>query len=145
MLKNKSWTPSTKKGHKVFCKSKRFKLNMTDWPWLQKELVWPINKTDVGVGYHFLCTNLGDKILCTYYQTIIFMGVYQRWATHALKPKSVVEMHFRENSKKTQSLRKKGCRQKCLDKSLIYVTYLLLLTVQLSFWGTKKKYKNNFC
>ena len=36
------------------------------------------------------------------------MGVYQQWATHALKPKSVVEMHFRENSKKTQSLRKKG-------------------------------------
>ena len=27
-------------------------------------------------------------------------------------------MHFRANSKKTQSLGKNGCRQKCLDKSM---------------------------
>ena len=37
---------------------------------------------------------------------------------YALKPKSVLEIHFRANSKKTQSLGKNGCRQKCLDKSL---------------------------
>ena len=43
-----------------------------------------------------------------YYQTIIFTGVYQRWAMYALKPKSVLEMHFRANSKKTQSLGTNG-------------------------------------
>ena len=55
-------------------------------------------------------------------------GVYQRWTTYALKSKSVSEMYFPVilmskfndlvNSKKTQSLWKNGCRQKCLDKSL---------------------------
>ena len=48
---------------------------------------------------------------------------------NAMKSKSVPEMHFPAiwrskftdlaNSKKTQSLGKNGCRQKCLDKSLI--------------------------
>ena len=41
---------------------------MAHWPrhvWLQKKLVWPINKADLGVGYELLCTNLGDGILCT--------------------------------------------------------------------------------
>ena len=42
-----------------------------------------------------------------YYQTITFTGVYQLWATYALKPQSVLDMHFRANSKKTQSLGKK--------------------------------------
>ena len=37
---------------------------------------------------------------------------------YALKPKSVLEIHFRANSKKTKSLGKNGCRQKCFDKSL---------------------------
>ena len=54
-----------------------------------------------------------------YYQTIIFTGIYQRWSTYALKPKSVSDLHFRAKSKKTQSLGKNGCRQKCLDKSLL--------------------------
>ena len=53
-----------------------------------------------------------------YYQTIIFTGVYQRWTTYALKPKSVLGMHFRANSKKTPSLGKNDCRLRCLDKSL---------------------------
>ena len=53
-----------------------------------------------------------------YYQNIIFTGIYQQWTMYALKPKSVLEIHFRANSKKTQSLGKNGCRQKCLDKSL---------------------------
>ena len=53
-----------------------------------------------------------------YYQTIIFTGVYQQWTMYALKPKSVLEIHFRANSKKTKSLGKNGCRQKCFDKSL---------------------------
>ena len=35
------------------------------------------------------------------------MGVYQLWATYALKPQSVLDMHFHANSKKTQSLGKK--------------------------------------
>ena len=42
------------------------------------------------------------------------MGVYQRWTTYALKPESVSEMHFRENSKKTQSLGKKQLYTKVL-------------------------------
>ena len=53
-----------------------------------------------------------------YYKLIIFTGVYQQWTTYALKPKSVSEMHFLANCKKTQSLGKNSCRQKCLDKSL---------------------------
>ena len=53
-----------------------------------------------------------------YYQTIIFTGLYQLWGTYALKPENVSEMHFHANSKKTQSLGKNGCRQKCLDKSM---------------------------
>ena len=39
---------------------------MTDWPFLygyKKTLVWPTNKTDLGVGYQRLCTNLGDGIV----------------------------------------------------------------------------------
>ena len=57
--------------------------------------------------------------------------VYQPWTTYALKSKSVLEMHipvirrskFTDlvNSKKTQSLGKNTCRQKCLDKTLIYM------------------------
>ena len=53
-----------------------------------------------------------------YYQTKIFMGVYQQWTTYALKPKSGLEMHFHANNEKTQSFGKNSCRQKCLDKSL---------------------------
>ena len=42
-----------------------------------------------------------------YYKLIIFTGVYQQWTTYALKPKSVLEMHFCANSKKTQIFEKK--------------------------------------
>ena len=57
---------------------------------------------------------------CVFYcQTIILTGLYQRRTMNALKPKSVLEMHFRANSQKTQSLGKNGCRQKCLDKILV--------------------------
>ena len=66
------------------------------------------------------------------------MGVYQRWTTYALKPESVSEMHFHANSKKTQSLGKNGCRQKCLDKSLcigfklqVLINALLCIAVKL--------------
>ena len=94
---------------------------MTGWLchiWLQKELVWPNSKADLGACYHLLCTNLGQGILCTFCHTIIFTGVYQWWVTYALKPKTVSEMHFGANSKKTQSFRKNDCRQRCLDKIL---------------------------
>ena len=49
-----------------------------------------------------------------YYQTIIFTGVYQRWTVYALKPKSVLEMRFCANSKKTRSLGKKWLQTKVL-------------------------------
>ena len=58
------------------------------------------------------------RFFILYCQTIEFTGVYQRWTTHALMPKSMSEMHFRTNSKKIQSLGKNSCRQKCLDKRL---------------------------
>ena len=67
VLKSKGWTPSIKRGCKVFFKSKSFKLNMTNWPchvWLQKKLVWPTNKADLGMCCQLFCTNLGDGILC---------------------------------------------------------------------------------
>ena len=58
------------------------------------------------------------RFFILYCQTIEFTGVYQGWTTYALMPKSMSEMHFRTNSKKTQSLGKSSCRQKCMDKSL---------------------------
>ena len=51
------------------------------------------------------------RFFILYCQTIEFTGVYQRWTTYALMPKSMSEMHFRTNSKNS-------CRQKCLDKRL---------------------------
>ena len=80
-----------------------------------KKLVWPANKADLGVSYQLLCTNLEDGILCTLLPNHNIHGCL----LYALKPKSVLETHFRANSKKTQSLGKNGCRQKCLDKSLL--------------------------
>ena len=42
---------------------------MTDWPchvWLQKKLVWPTNQAALErCVTDFLCTSLGDGILCT--------------------------------------------------------------------------------
>ena len=73
---------------------------MTDWPchvWLQKKIVLPTNKAALGVCYRFLCTNLGDGILCTLWPNHNIHevnGVYQQWTQYALKSKSVVEMHF---------------------------------------------------
>ena len=60
------------------------------------------------------------RFFVLYYQIIEFTGAYQRWTTYALIPKSVTEMHFRENSKRPQSLGKNGCRQNCLHKSLTF-------------------------
>ena len=80
-----------------------------------KKLVWPANKADLGVSYQLLCTNLEDGILCTLLPNHNIHGCL----LYALKPKSVLETHFRANSKKTQSLGKNGCRQKYLDKSLL--------------------------
>ena len=59
-------------------------------------------------------------------------GVYQQWTTNALKSKSVLEMHFpaiwgskftdlaKKTVRKFNLWEKNSCRQKCLDKSLIY-------------------------
>ena len=51
-----------------------------------------------GVCYRLLCTNLGDKILCTLSSNHNIHwenGVDYWWSTYALKSKSVSEMHFR--------------------------------------------------
>ena len=115
---------------------KGFKLNMINWSchvWLQKKLVWSTNRAALGVCYQLLCTNLGDGILCTWSPSHNIHGEngdYQRWTMYALKSKSVSEMHFpviwrskftdlANRKKTTQSLGKNGCRQKCLDKSLL--------------------------
>ena len=80
-----------------------------------------------GLLQTFMC-QVVDGILCTL--SPHHNGVYQQWTTYALKSKSVPEMHFPAisrskftdlaKSKKTQSLGKNGCGQKCLDKSLIW-------------------------
>ena len=79
----------------------------------------------LGVCYQLLWTNLGDGILCTLSPNHNIQGgngVYQQQAIYALKSKGMLEMHFPfdlANSKKTQSLGENGCRQKCLEKSLM--------------------------
>ena len=121
---------------------KRENINLTDWPchaWLQKR-VWPTNKATLGVCYWLLCTNLSDGNLGG-------NSVYQRWTICPLKSESVLKCIFLgsgdpnfkisilgalhggnlwdtdlANSTETQSLRKNGCRQKCLDESLITIT-----------------------
>ena len=69
------------------------KINWTTLVWL--EIFLTINAFWV-IGFCVL-----------YYQTIIFMGVYQLWATYALKPQSVLNMHFCANSKKNSIFRQK--------------------------------------
>ena len=74
------------------------------------------------------------RFFVLYYQTIEFTGVYQRWTMYALMPKSVSEMLFHANSKKTQSLGKNSYRQKCLDKSLIRDHMVFFLLLQTDFF-----------
>ena len=121
--------PIHKKGWQSFFKGKNFKLNMTDWHCH----VWLTNKAALVRGmlptfmhrfgwWDFMCT------LSPNHNARGENGVYQWRTIYALKSKSAWEMHFPAilisifndlvNSKKTQSLGKNGCRQKCLDKSL---------------------------
>ena len=73
---------------------------MTNWPchvWLQKNLVWSTNEAALWVSYRLLRTSLGDGILCTLspnHNIHEVNGIYLRWATYALKSKSVSKMHF---------------------------------------------------
>ena len=111
--------PIHKKGLQFFLKSKSFKLNMTDWPchvWLQK--ISMIHQQDRLWGV--LLTFMHKFGWWDFVYFITKPYVYQQWTMYALKPKSVLEMHFCANSKKTQSLEKNSCRQKCLDKSLTW-------------------------
>ena len=128
VLKSESWTQSIKRGRKVFLKVKV--LNWT-WPtdpvmygYKKKKLVWPTNKADLGVCYQLLCTNLGDGILCTLLSNHNIHGCLSAMDNVCFSAKKCVGYAF--NSKKTQSLRKNGCRQKCLDKSL-HVTFFFYL------------------
>ena len=107
---------------------------MTNWPcnfWLQKKRSMTHQQGSFGGVLQTFMHQVVDGILCTLSPHHVHRenGVYQQWTTYALKSKSVPEMHFPAiwrskftdlaNSKKTQSLGKNGCRQKCLDKSLI--------------------------
>ena len=121
---------------------KRENINLTDRPchaWLQKR-VWPTNKATLGVCYWLLCTNLSDGI----FGGIVFIsdGQYVLWSqkvcwnalsrdleTQISKFPSLVPFMGGNlwdtdlaNSTETQSLRKNGRRQKCLDESLITIT-----------------------
>ena len=85
----------------------------------KKKLVWPTSKADIEVGYQLLGTNLGDGILCTVlsnYNIHRCLSVMDNVCFKAIK---CVGMHFHANSKKTQSVGKNDCIQKCLDKSLL--------------------------
>ena len=70
--------------------------------------------------YQLLCTNLGDGILHTLLSNHNIHRVYQRWTMYALKRKCVLEMHFRANSKKTQSLGKTAVDKSARIKACIY-------------------------
>ena len=97
-LKSKSWTLSIKRG----CKVVFFKVKVLNWTWLtdpvmygyKKKLVWPPARQTKGCVTNFYAQIWVMGFCVLYYQTIIFMGVYQRWTMYALKPKSVSEMHF---------------------------------------------------
>ena len=66
-----------------------------------------------------------------YYQTIIFTGIYQRWTTYALKPKSVLEMHFLANSKKTQSLEKMAVGKSAWIKACMYMYIYIYIYIYI--------------
>ena len=62
-----------------------------------KKTWWPTNKVALGVCYWLLCTDLGDRILCTSTPNHNIHGengVYQWWTVCALKSKSVPEIPF---------------------------------------------------
>ena len=83
------------------------------------------------------------ELYVLYHQTKMFTyrenGIYQQWTTYSLQWRSVSKTHFSESwrskftdlankaVKKTQSLGKNGCRQKCFDKSLYTYTHTLIL------------------
>ena len=111
---------------------------MSDWPchvWLQKKgrkIVWPTNKAALEVFYQHLYISLGDGVVGSLSPNHSIHGendVHQQWTMYLLKSKSVSKMYspmiwrskFTDlvNREKTQSLGKSGCRQKCLEKSLV--------------------------
>ena len=70
---------------------------MTDWPchvWLEKRIVWPSNKTDLGVRYQLLCTNLGDETLCTLLPNHNIHGCLSATANVCFKAKRCVRNAF---------------------------------------------------
>ena len=86
------------------------------------------------------------RFFVLYYQTLEFTGVYQRWTTYALMPKSVSEMHFRANSKKTQFLGKTASDKSAWIKawwlyihSWLYMSLLWWCRTQIS--GEQKTLK----
>ena len=121
------------------------KLSMTNWPchvWShthKKKLWWSNNKVALGVCYWLLCTDLGDRILCTSTPNHNIHGengVYQRWTMCVSGKKKCIRNAFSSNletkisknfprcptdstkSKENQSLGKNDCIKKCFDKSL---------------------------
>ena len=120
--------------------------------WLQKKNNNPPTRQPWEFVTNFYAPVCGMGFCVLYHQTIIFIGgnsVYQRWAICPLKSESVSEMHFpgiwRSNfqnfppwclpwrhltrywlSKQYRNSisEKNSCRQKCLDKSLLFTSRL---------------------
>ena len=139
---------SIKRGRKVIFKSKSFKLNMTDWPChalLQKKIVYPPTRQTWGCVTSFYAPIWVMWFCVFYHQTIIFTGkmVFISNGQGMLWSQKVCwkciflrsgdpNLLTWEAVEKTQSLGKNGFRQKCLDKSLIYI-YIYILYIYIIY------------
>ena len=142
----------------------------------KKKLVWTTNNTALG-GYGLLCTDLGDGISCILSPNHNIDR--EKWCLSAVdkisfEVKKCVENAFSRhletqikissfaahhggisgdtdlaNSKETQSLRKNGCRQKCLHKSLIskdiQMYFSFKYTPDLIIWLLEMFYVHSSC
>ena len=132
----RQFSPIHKKGlYSLFFLSKCFKLNMTKWPchvWLPKKISMTHQQASPRGVTNFYTPIWVMGFCVLYHQTIIFMGKMvfisdgqpMLWTQKTCR-KCIFQRSGDPNSRKSQSLGKNGCRQKCLDKSLI--TYLLSL------------------
>ena len=122
------------------------------------KMVWTTNKAALGICYRLLCTNLGDGILFVLSLNHNIHGEKWCWSAMdkmSFEVKKCVGNAFSRdletqmlkifsftanqegtsgdtdlaNSKETQSLRKNGCRQKCLDKNLLCAYCILYSTI----------------
>ena len=107
-----------------------------------KKIVWPTNKALLGCVTDLYAPIWVMGFCVLYHQTIIFTGkmVFIIDGQHILWSQEVCQKSISQLSgdtnlltsktvKKTQSLGKNGCRQKCLDKSL-HKNDLIIFSIQ---------------